>query len=53
MRRLTTIPGVGAITAASVKAMIPDPDGFKFGRHFSAVLDCAERPEYDRTDPAG
>ncbi|WP_245511853.1 MULTISPECIES: transposase [unclassified Mesorhizobium] len=28
MRRLTTIPGVGAITAASVKALIPDPDGF-------------------------
>ena len=33
MRRLTTIPGVGAITAASVKALVPDPDGFKSGRH--------------------
>jgi hypothetical protein len=25
MRRFTTIPGVGAITAASVKAFVPDP----------------------------
>lgn len=32
MRRLTTIPGVGAITAASVMALVPDPDGFKSGR---------------------
>ena len=38
MRRLTTIPGVGAITAASVKALVPDPDGFKSGRHFAAWL---------------
>ncbi|APG93372.1 hypothetical protein SAMCFNEI73_pB0174 (plasmid) [Sinorhizobium americanum] len=27
MRRLTPIPGVGAITAASVKALIPIPAG--------------------------
>ena len=38
MRRLTAIPGVGAITAASVKALVPDPDGFKSGRHFAAWL---------------
>ena len=38
MRRLTTIPGVGAITAATVKALVPDPDGFKSGRHFAAWL---------------
>ena len=38
MRRLTTIPGVGAITAASVTALVPDPDGFKSGRHFAAWL---------------
>ncbi|WP_353834306.1 hypothetical protein [Mesorhizobium sp.] len=31
MRRLTTIPGVGA-----VKALVPDPGGFKSGRHFAA-----------------
>jgi transposase len=38
MRRLTTIPGVGAITAASIKAGIPDPAGFKSGRHLAARL---------------
>lgn len=31
MRRLVTIPGVGAITAASIKALIPDPNGLKSG----------------------
>lgn len=38
MRRLTTIPGVGAITAASIKALIPDPAGFKSARHLAAWL---------------
>ena len=38
MRRLLTIPGVGAITAASVKALVPDPAGFKSSRHFAAWL---------------
>ena len=38
MRRLATIPGVGAITAASIKALVPDPDGFKSGRHFATWL---------------
>lgn len=38
MRRLTTIPGVGAITAASIKALVPDPAGFKSGRHFASWL---------------
>jgi len=37
-RRLVTIPGVGAITAASVRALVPDPGGFKSGRHFAAWL---------------
>ena len=31
MRRLTTIPGVGAITAATIKALVPDPGGFQIG----------------------
>ena len=31
-RRLVTIPGVGAIIAASVRALVPDPGGFKSGR---------------------
>ena len=44
MRRLTTIPGVGAITAAHVKALVPDPDGFKSGRHFAAWLGLTPKP---------
>lgn len=31
MRRLATIPGVAPITAASIKAFVPDPGGFKLG----------------------
>lgn len=38
MRRLVTIPGVGAVTAASIKALIPDPNGFRSGRHLAAWL---------------
>lgn len=38
MRRLATIPGVGAISAASIKTLVPDPGGFKSGRHFAAWL---------------
>ena len=44
MRRLITIPGVGAITAASIKALVPDPDGFKSGRHFAAWLGLTPKP---------
>lgn len=44
MRRLATIPGVGAITAASIKALVPDPGGFKSGRHFAAWLGLTPRP---------
>jgi len=43
-RRLTTLPGVGAIIAASVKAFVPDPAGFKSGRHFAAWLGLTPRP---------
>jgi transposase len=38
LRRLATIPGVGAITAATIKALVADPGGFKSGRHFAAWL---------------
>ena len=41
MRRLCTIPGIGAIIAASIKAMVPDPGGFTSGRHFAAWLRAA------------
>jgi transposase len=44
MRRLATVPGVGAITAASIKALVPDPGGFKSARHFAAWLGLTPRP---------
>jgi transposase len=43
MRRLVTIPGVGVIIAASIKALVPDPHGFKSGRHFAAWLGLTPR----------
>ena len=43
MRRLVTIPGVGVIIAASIKALVPDPNGFKSGRHFAAWLGLTPR----------
>lgn len=44
MRRLVTIPGVGAITAAAIKALVPDPGGFKSGRHFAAWMGLTPKP---------
>jgi len=35
-RRLTTIPGVGPIIAATVRAVVHDAHGFKTGRNFAA-----------------
>ena len=43
-RRLTTVPGVGPITAATVKALVPDPAGFQSARHFAAWLGLTPRP---------
>lgn len=43
-RRLMTIPGVGSISAASIKALVPDPKGFVSGRHFAAWLGLTPRP---------
>jgi len=37
-RRLTTIPGVGPISAAAVRALVPDPAGFRTGRDFAAWI---------------
>jgi transposase len=37
-RRLTSIPGVGPIIAATVKAVVQDPTGFRSGRDFAAWL---------------
>lgn len=43
MHRLTSIPGVGAITAATIKALVPDPGGFISARHFAAWLGLTPR----------
>ena len=44
MRRLTTIPGIGPITAAAIKALVPDIAGFKSARHFAAWLGLTPKP---------
>lgn len=44
MRRLVTIPGVGAITAATIKALVPDPAGFRSARHFAAWIGLTPKP---------
>ncbi|MCA1365908.1 IS110 family transposase [Bradyrhizobium sp. BRP14] len=38
MRRLMTIPGVGPIIAAAVRAIAPNPSGFNSARHFAAWI---------------
>jgi transposase len=43
-RRLMSIPGVGVIIAASVRALVPDPSGFRSGRHFAAWLGLTPKP---------
>lgn len=42
-RRLTAIPGVGSITAATVRAAVPDPGGFRSGRDVSAWIGLTPR----------
>jgi transposase len=42
-RRLTTIPGVGVITATAIAASVRDPRDFKSGRHFAAWLGLVPR----------
>lgn len=42
-RRLTSIPGVGPITAATVRALVPDASAFKTGRDFSAWIGLTPR----------
>ena len=43
-RRLLTIPSVSAITAASVRALVPDPGGFKSSRLFMTWLGLTPKP---------
>jgi transposase len=42
-RRLASVPGIGAITATALQALVPGPSGFKSGRHFAAWLGLAPR----------
>ena len=42
-QRLSTIPGVGVITATAMAAMIPDPSAFTSGRQFAAFLGLVPR----------
>jgi transposase len=42
-RRLTSIPGVGAVTAAALQGLVPDPQGFASARHFAAWLGLTPR----------
>jgi transposase len=42
-RRLTTIPGIGPITASAIAATIPDPSAFKSGREFAAWIGLVPR----------
>jgi transposase len=42
-RRLATVPGVGAITAAALQGLVPDPHGFRSARHFAAWLGLTPR----------
>jgi transposase len=38
-----SIPGVGAITAGAVLAMVPDTAGFRSSRHFATWLGFTPR----------
>ena len=42
-RRLTSVPGVGPIIAATVRAVVHDAGGFKTGRDFAAWLGLTPR----------
>lgn len=42
-RRLTSIPGVGPLIAATVRATVHDPHGFRCGRDFAAWLGLTPR----------
>lgn len=43
-RRLATIPGIGAVTAAALQGLVPDPQGFASARHFAAWLGLTPKP---------
>jgi transposase len=45
-RRLTSIPGVGPIIAATVGAVVQDPAGFRTGRDFAAWVGLTPRSHW-------
>lgn len=51
MRRLARIPGVGAIMAATIRALVPVPGGFKSGRYFAAWLGLTPKSPGSKTEP--
>ncbi|MCB4825230.1 IS110 family RNA-guided transposase [Roseicella aerolata] len=42
-RRLATVPGIGAVIATALQALVPDPKSFASARHFAAWLGLAPR----------
>ena len=46
-RRLMTIPGIGAVTAAALTALAPPADTFRRGRDFAAWLGRIQNDLYD------
>lgn len=52
-RRLTSIPGVGPIAAAAVRALVPDPAGFRTGRDFAAWVGLTPRSNSSGGKQAG
>lgn len=42
-KRLTTIPGIGPITASAIAATVPDPSVFRSGRAFAAWIGLVPR----------
>jgi transposase len=42
-RRLMTIPGVGAVTASAITALMPPPESFQRGRDFAAWVGLTPR----------
>ena len=44
VKRLTTVPGIGAITASALAASVTDPHQFTSGRQFAAWLGLTPKP---------
>lgn len=43
-RRLATIPGIGALGAMALAALVTDPQRFATGRHFAASIGLSPQP---------